>query len=39
MILILMAVALLFRRVIGSFTSNESHQQGFAEVPSENIDE
>ena len=39
MILILMAVALLFRRVIESFTSNESHQQGFAQVPSDNIDE
>ena len=38
MILISMAIALLFRRVIGYFTSDELFQENFLEEPTENID-
>ena len=39
MILISMAIALLFRRVIGYLNSDESFQENFPEEPTENIDE
>ena len=38
MILISMTIALLFRRVIGYFTSDELFQENFLEEPTENID-
>ena len=39
MILISMAIALLFRRVIGYLNSDESFRENFPEEPTENIDE
>ena len=38
MILISMAIALLFRRVIGYLNSDESFRENFPEEPTENID-